>query len=259
MGIKLASSIMAMAIFVAGPASAQESASNARQLPGKLDGSSPKSDGNAYRVHTMPLVAGKRYAFNADSDDFDATLRLSLADDNDEMISEDDDSGEGSNAYLELVPSTNAVYRIRVSALGEKTGKYVLKISELPPLPPLIRPTATSTSTMVFKNYVGELKATDAEVRGRRVDDYVFRFEGGKQVQIGMDKVSEGLDPLLEIYAASDRLGNDSLARDDDSGDEMNAFVTFVPEQTGEYIVRATSVGEEQVLGSYKLRVGQLP
>ena len=49
------------------------------------------------------------------------------------------------------------------------------------------------------------------------------------------------------------------LAQDDDGGDDVNAFLLFTPEESGDYIVRATSAGEERTLGSYQLRVGEKP
>lgn len=257
--MKIQGLAVAAAALLSLPATAQESAKNERQFPGQLDSKSPKEDDHPYQVRTIALEAGKRYAFSAEAEDFDPALRLSLADDNDEELANDDDGGEGMNSYLEYVPARSATYRLRVSSVNSEKGSYLLKVRDLPPLPALQRPKPVSTSTLTFKHYTGELSASDAEIRTRRIDDYSFRFEAGKQVLIFMDRAGDDLDPLLEVYAPGNRNGTDAIAEDDDGGDGLNAFVLFTPEETGEYIVRATSSGQEHTTGAYQLRVGQHP
>lgn len=251
--------MVAAAAMIGTPALAQNSEKNERQFPGQLESKSPRDDGHPYQVRTLTLEAGKRYAFSAESDDFDPALRLSLADDNDEAIAEDDDGGDGTSAYIEFVPERSGTYRLRVSSVSDSKGAYLLKMRDLPPLPALLRSNPVGSSTIVFKHYSGALTQTDGEIRGRRVDDYVFRFEGGKPVLIFMNRETEDLDPLLEIYSAANRHGNEAIARDDDGGDKLNAFLNFTPEESGDFIVRATSSSEGGGTGSYRLRVGQQP
>lgn len=249
----------AAAAMIATPALAQTGAKNERQFPGQLDSNSPKDDDHPYQVRTMPLEAGKRYAFSAESEDFDPKMRLSLADDNDEQIAEDDDSGDGTDAYIEFSPAQSGTYRVRVSSVGDNKGGYVLKVRDLPPLPALLRPSPVGSSTIVFKHYAGALTETDGEIRGRRVDDYVFHFEAGKQVLISMNHEDDDLDPLLQVYPAGNRQSTDPLAGDDDSGGKMNAFLSFTPEESADYIVRATGSTSDRSTGRYQLRVGQQP
>jgi hypothetical protein len=249
---------MALAALGAAPAVAASKA-GMREFQGALNSSSPKNDGNPYQVRTMPLEAGKRYALSAEASDFDPTLRVSFADDNDEPLAENDDGHDGTNSYIEFIPAKSGTYRLRVTALGSGTGNFVLKVGELPPLPPLLRPNPTGTSTVTFKHYNGALTASDGEIRGRLIDDYVFRFEGGKQVFLFLDSKTEDFDPMLEIYTAANRSATEALAADDDGGDELNAFVTFTPDESGDYIVRATSSGSDRAMGNYVLRVGQQP
>lgn len=252
--LKIAAASAALAVGVAGQAQQNE-----RQFPGQLDSKSPKEGRQPYQVRTMALEAGQRYAFSAESEDFDPALRLSFADDNDEMLAEDDDGGDGTNAYLEFVPERSGTYRLRVSAVSDSKGSYVLKVRDLAPLPAPVRPKAEGASTVSFKHYSGALTTTDGEVQGRRVDDYVFHFQAGKQVFLFLDGEKDKLDPLIEVYPASGRYSSEPLAQDDDGGDDVNAFLLFTPEESGDYIVRATSAGEERTLGSYQLRVGEKP
>jgi hypothetical protein len=256
---KISAMMLAATAVVGSPALAQSGRGGEQSLNGAITSSSPSNDGRRYQVRTISFEAGKRYAIGVTSDDFDTKLRLSFADDNDETLAEDDDGGDGTNSYLEFIPPKTGTYRLRVSAYNENLGSYAVKIKGLPPLPALLRPNPVSTSNIVFKHYSGELSSSDGVVRNRRVDDYLFRFEAGKQAFIYMDRDGDGLDPHLSVFAETDRNGNNEIASDDDGGNETNAFVSFVPDRTGNYIVRASSVGDESATGRYTLRVGQQP
>lgn len=257
--VKMNGLMIAAAAIIGTPAFAQNNGANEQQFSGQLESKSPVADRRHYQVRTINLEAGKRYAFSADSEDFDPKLRVSFADENDETLAEDDDGGEGNNAYLEFVPTRNGNHRIRVTAVNDSTGAYVLKMRAMRPLPPLARPVPVATSSIVMKQYAGEFTETDGEVRGRRVDDYLFRFEAGKQVFIYMDRENSDLDPVLEIYSEANRYSSDPLESDDDGGEGMNAFLSFIPKESGGYIVRATNAANERVNGRYRLRVGQEP
>ena len=240
-------------------AQAQSGRGGEQSFNGQIGANSPNDEGRRYQVRTMQLEAGKRYGISATSADFDTKIRLSFADDNDEPLADDDDGGEGTNSYLEFIPARTGTHRIRVTSFNDSVGSYNLTVKQLAPLPALLRPAANRTSRIEFQHYSGELGQNDAVVRNRRVDDYVFRFEAGKQVFIYMDKAGEGIDPYLSVFSGNDRSGNKVIASDDDGGNDLNAFLNFVPEVSGEYIVRASSAGEENAAGKYELRVGQQP
>lgn len=238
---------------------AQSGRGGDQSFSGQIGTSSPSEEGRRYQVRTMHLEAGRRYGISATSADFDTKIRLSFADDNDEPLADDDDGGDGTNSYLEFIPHRTGTHRIRVTSFNDNLGNYALGVKALAPLPALLRPAASSTSRIEFRHFSGELTQNDAVVRNRRVDDYGFRFEAGKQVFIYMDRVGDTMDPHLSVFAGDDRSGNKVIASDDDGGDELNAFLSFVPEVSGEYIVRASSAGEDGAQGKYELRVGQQP
>lgn len=249
--------ILASLGLVASPSAFAQS--GAVSTEGRLDARSPKYDDKPYSVTTVTLESGKRYVFDAISEAFDTGLRISFADDNDEVFAEDDDGGEGTNANIEFTPPRTGKYRIRVSSINGDQGRYTLRQSNLPPLPALLKPAPSSTATMQIKSYKGVLSATDGLVRGRYVDDYVFQFVAGKAVFISMDRDNDDLDPMVEVFAGNNRNQSSAVASDDDSGEGNNAMINFVPETSGEYIVRASSVGDVKVNQGYTLRVGQLP
>lgn len=257
--MRILGALSAVGLMVGTSVAAQQADRNEKQFQGRIDNRSPKDDDKPYQVQTINLEAGKRYSFSAESEDFDPMMRVSFADDNDEELAEDDDGGEGRNAYLEFSPGQSGLHRLRVVAVNGDVGTYVLNVRELPPLPPALRANPVGSNTMVINRYSGTLTETDGEIKGRRVDDFLFHFQGGKQVFIFLDATSDGFDPYLEIRAANRRLTSDPIASDDDGGDRMNAFIAFTPEETGDYIVRATSADENAQTGRYQLRVGQEP
>ncbi len=250
-----AGAILTGALGIGAPALAQKSD---QQFQGQLDQNS-RRDGRPYEVRPMMLEAGKRYAFSVESEEFDPAVKLFSADAEDEQIAEDDDGGEGHDAYLEFVPQRSGEYQLRIVSVSEGMGAYSLSVRELAPLPAPQKPAPVGSSSIAFKHFTGALARTDGEIRGRRVDDYLFRFEAGKQVMIFMDRETDSLDPVVEVYPVTDRYGTDPIARDDDGGDGANAFLAFTPEEAGEYIVRATSAGAERATGAYRLRIGQQP
>lgn len=255
--------LIGAAVVGAGMASftahAQSGRGSDQNFTGQITNSSPSNDGSRYQVRTITLEAGKRYAISANSGDFDTKIRLSFADDNDETLAEDDDGGDGTNSLLEFIPARTGTHRVRVTSFNDNVGSYNLTVKTLPALPALLRPTPTKTSRIEFQHFAGELTARDAVVRGRRVDDYVFSFAAGKPVFIYMDRIGTDIDPQLSVHLESDRNGNNVIASDDDGGHELNAFLNFIPETSGQYIVRASSVGDADAVGKYELRVGQQP
>ncbi|MBY8821818.1 hypothetical protein [Sphingomonas colocasiae] len=254
----LATALTTATLTIGAAAPAQKAGGAERQIQGALTSASPKNDGHPYQVRTMPLEAGKRYALGAESEAFDPTLRISFADDDDEALAEDDDGGDGSASYIEFTPERSGTYRLRVASAGRDTGAYLLKMRDLPPLPAPLRPSPVGSSSIAFKHYAGALTGTDGEIRGRRVDDYQFRFEGGKQVFLFMDRDNDDIDPMIEVHAGTGRTNAEPIAGDDDGGDGVNALLIFTPEESGDFIVRATTSNTDAT-GSYKLRVGQEP
>lgn len=256
-GSEWARMITAAAVVASFPAAAQAQGQNIREIAGQVNSNSPRDNGSAYQVQVLDLKQGQRYGVGAVSSDFDPKLRVSFADDYDETIAEDDDGGEGTNSYLEFIAKRAGKYRFRITALNENNGRYQLQLKELAPLPALLRPTASATSNIRVQHFDAALSSGDAVIKGQLVDDYLFRFEAGKQVFIFMDAVGEGLDPYLLLLSEDGRDSGNALATDDDSGSGLNAMISFKPETTGNYIVRATSISGAGVSGRYQLRVGQ--
>ena len=257
-GSKVAFLMAASAMIASLPAMAQSSGQNQRDIAGRIQGNSPKSDSGPYQVQLVQLKQGQRYGIGAVSKDFDPKLRVSFADDYDETIAEDDDGGEGTDSYLEFTAQRNGNYRMRVTSLNEASGSYALQVKTLAPLPALLQPKPSVTSSIAVRHFNNELTSSDGSVRGQRIDDYLFRFEAGKPVFVFMDaEAGSQLDPYLSVFHENGRDSQNSIATDDDGGQGTNSMLSFVPETTGNYIVRAQGVPGSDALGRYTLRVGQ--
>lgn len=220
----------------------------------EFTGSLADGSRNATKTHEITLEAGKLYAITLDSSDFDPQLIVSQGG---AELAKDDDGGEGMNALIEFKPVTSGIFQAKVERVNNESGDYVLRVREQPPLPAPQRPTATGTSTFEMTHYSSRLNAQSPTYSSRPLEDFLITLNANKRVMIFMDKKSGDIDPLVEVYLASDPDGP-PVASDDDSGGARNALISFVPAETEDYIVRATSANSSGY-GSYSLRVGQEP
>lgn len=236
----------ALVVACAAPVAAQDSP--VQEFTGSL------ADGtrNSTKTHEITLEAGKLYNLTLESSDFDPQLTLSQGGNE---LAKDDDGGEGMNSLIEIRPATGGVFQAKVDRVNSESGDYVLRVREQPPLPAPQRPTATGTSTFELTHYSSKLNAQSPTYNSRPLEDFLITLDANKRVVIFMDKKSGGIDPLVEVYLASDPDGP-PVASDDDSGGARNALVSFVPAETEDYIVRATSANSSGY-GSYSLRLGQ--
>lgn len=96
---------------------------------------------------------------------------------------------------------------------------------------------------------------TDSDSRGeedRRYDDHVVRLQAGQRYRISLD--SDDFDPVLKIYRST---SEEPLAENDDGGESLNSRLSFTPEVSGDYVLRATSYGTDG-RGAYAARVETL-
>ncbi|OLC08525.1 MAG: hypothetical protein AUH41_07935 [Gemmatimonadetes bacterium 13_1_40CM_66_11] len=110
-------------------------------------------------------------------------------------------------------------------------------------------PVALSSQTpiRVGQSITGRLTQTDQKFSdGSRYKMYAF--VGSKGDTVAVDLTSDDFDANLLIADAS---GN-SLARNDDGGENCNARMTFVPPATGNYRIYANSSSQAEI-GEFKI------
>lgn len=236
---------------------AQDQDRAATVIQGRLDKRSSQR-AEPYDNPAIQLVGGKRYEVSVQSRDFDPKTAL-LAPDG-EVIGEDDDGGEGNSSLLDFSADRTGTYRVRITSAGEsneqEVQRYSLTVRELRPLPSPLRATAQNKSPLDLETYSGRLGPEDAEVNGRYVKDYLFHLERSQTALIFLD--SDDMDPVLQIFTLQGRGVGHELDQDDDDGADTNAFLSFTAEESGDYVIRALSIGEKRT-GTYALRIAIVP
>jgi hypothetical protein len=172
----------------------------------------------------------------------------------DEPAVDDDGAGE-LNAALRFRPQASGVHVIEVSAVGETSGAYDVKIVQSPPDRPAGDPIPMTLGT--------EYKGTLADGGPRRSDDTLFvgysvALKAGQQVTVDMKKDGEGtLDPKLEMGRGT-LTAFDQIVEDDDGGRDLNARIKFTAPTDGTYVIRATTVAINNE-GAFTLKVDTTP
>jgi uncharacterized protein YdeI (BOF family) len=171
---------------------------------------------------------------------------LILLDPNGQEIARNDDDPNGLNrdSYIQgFTLPTSGVYTIVATrfqeAQGVSEGSFSLTLSEgsaVTATPTL--PAGQSTTVQ------GSIQGATSEVR------YTFEAQAGDIIDIQMVRTSGELDPLLILYGVNGQ----EIARDDDSGGELNAHISGVPlPATGTYTIAATRFAFLTSEGSFSL------
>lgn len=226
--------------FMAVPAAAQAPWS----ASGEITDSDPGGTEPHYDDHTIRLEAGQRYRIAVDSAAFDPVARLYRAG-SDQPVAENDD-GEGLNSRITFTPTESGDYRLRVlSFSAEGRGAYTAGFTVLPPLPP--------AEAVPFRAS-GQIETSDpAAGSGAHYDEYVLRLEAGRRYILRVN--SSAFDPMAQLFLD----GNDNpLAENDDDGEGLNSRISFVPAETGNYLLRVVPLAEDG-RGAYTVSAEQAP
>lgn len=218
-----------------------------RDVSGRLTSSDAEDDdGRVYDAYAFRAAAGERVAIALESEDFDAVLRVGrVVEGAFVQIAENDDGGSGLNARLIFTAPQAGEYVVQATAYGQAAeGDYRLSLEQGPP-PPEAKPAVIGEETR------GRLtSASSTSDSGAPADLYRFTGQEGQRLAISLN--ADRFDAYLELFDAH----HNSLATDDDSGGELNARLTHVLPQDGEYLVeaRAFSSGE----GAYTLKIEEV-
>ena len=194
----------------------------------------------------LNLVAGNTYTLNAVSSNSDGLTDpyLFLYSPDIELLETDDDSGEGVNAQLTYTATTSGTYYVGVSDYGSGIGNYQVQASTV------LDDYPWSTSTSGVINVDGALVSGRIEVSD---DKDLFRLNlvaGNTYTLNAVSSNSDGLtDPYLFLYSPDIEL----LETDDDSGEGVNAQLTYTATTSGTYYVGVSDYGSG--LGSYTINL----
>jgi hypothetical protein len=206
-------------------------------------------DDTYYDAYTFTGRAGQRIRVAMESDAFDSYLRLGrmVGTDFEELGSDDDGGGEGTNSLLSFTVPQDGEYVIRASPLGEGTGAYTVRLEERA----AARGPQPAQPLRAGVRVRGELNDEDAvlEADDSYYDLWTYQGRAGEQVKIQM--MSDDFD----TYVAVGRMVNgewEEVATMDDGGEGTNTLLEVTLPANGEYVIRANSFGADET-GGYTL------
>jgi hypothetical protein len=227
-------------------------------MTGQLTQASPvNAEGRRYAVFTFSGSAGQPVQIDMVSSELDSYLVLQ-----DQMGNElqrNDDGGGGLNARINFTLTYTGAYRIMAMSFrtaGVMFGTYTLSLQGImavqPQVMPMVQPMATSTGVVGTitsgQQASGSLSMADARYDGKPFQAYNFGCAAGQTFQ--MDVMSSW-DNYALVF---DPMGN-VVARDDDSGEGLNARITYTCLVTGTYRLAVTVYGTETAPGAYTMQV----
>jgi hypothetical protein len=241
---------------IAGPATAQQQIAIGSSVSGTLTMSDPvlPSDQSHYKLFTFMGSAGQTVQIDLMSSDFDAYL--SLRNQSGQQIAHDDDSGGGLNARIIWTLPYTGMYQILANTLrANQFGSFTLSLQASGMAQPAVtQPVVTSlqvvtTGTIGLNQQVQNILSAGAPLYdNKKYHAYNFECTAGQQFQ--MDVLSDW-DNYAMVF---DPVGN-IVARDDDSGEGLNARIVHTCTTTGTYKLMVTTYASSTNTGSYTLRV----
>lgn len=217
-------------------------------VSGRLtSGDAEDEDGNVFDAYAFRANAGDRVAILLESDDFDPVARVGrmVGGSFVKLAENDDGAGKGLNAYLVFTAPQAGDYVIQASSVSsDAEGGYRLSLEQGPPAP-------EARGIAIGEEVSGRLGEDSAQSdSGAPADLYRFTGRAGQRVAISMK--SDDFDSYLELFDAN----HNSLATDDDSGGELNARLTFVLPEDGDYLIEARGFSDAE--GRYDLKVEEV-
>jgi hypothetical protein len=204
-----------------------------------------------FDAYTFSGRAGQRIAVTLESGDFDTFLRVGRMEGTDfeELESDDDGAGEGTNSMLRMTLENDGEYVIRVSPLGEGTGAYTLRLEERAAAggPRPAQPLQAGVRAQ------GVLNDDDAVLEADNSYYDLWTYQGREGEALKIQMMSDDFD----TYVAIGRMVNgtwEEVASMDDGGEGTNTLLEVTLPATGEYVIRANSFGAEET-GDYTLLV----
>lgn len=184
--------------------------------------------------------AGDTVTFSMATTSGDLDAYLILVDTSGNVIAEDNDGGQDTDAQLTVGLPADADYFIVATRRGQDqgltSGEFVLAITSSAP------PRTVDAAATLPEDYVGlPTIALNEEVTGRITDavfqeTYVFFAEAGTEVEITLEAATGStLDPLV-VLLDSQRI---PIAENDDDVGQDSRLTTILP-QTGYYAIVAT-------------------
>lgn len=194
------------------------------------------------------LEEGQSYRFMLNSaDDVLTDPLLRVFGPNGDPLAIDDDGGEGFNAYLEFTAPATGSYYLEARGFAEyATGAYTLAAAagDIP----------ADTSTDVSLSADGDYREGVLSPAGDR-DWFRIQLADGQSLRMAMVS-AEGPDAVGDPYLVLYGPDGAEVARDDDGGEGLNAWLEYTAPAAGAYYLEARGFSPDEA-GRYV--IGILP
>lgn len=216
------------------------------EVSGRLQANDPRfSDNRVYHLYSFRGTAGQNVQIDVMSTDFDPVAILQNA--SGAELTRDDDGGDGLNARINYTLPANGTYRVVAKTFGENSfGSYRLRLSSLAVAPVI----AGGMRTIARGQMVaGRLMLSDPRLADNSLyHAYLYTASAGETITV--DVMSSEFDAYVLIQDA----GGTRLVSDDDSGEGLNARLTYTFPYSGTFriIVNTYAAGAS---GAYTLAV----
>jgi hypothetical protein len=214
------------------------------------------NDRSVYQAWSFYGTQGQMVQIDVMSDAFDAFCILQGPAGNE--IARDDDSGDGLNARVSVSLPVSGQYRVIANTYRQNQfGAYRVRLTSggtpMAVSQPVITaaPTVTGTMGQILRGSAVQGRLTTSD--GKLADNTFYQawmFYGQAGEVVTLDVISTDFDAYAVIQDAN---GN-ALARDDDSGGNLNARIVFTLPYTGNYRMLANTL-RVGATGAYSLSV----
>ncbi len=235
------------------PERAPEALAFGATLQGEIAEDDPKDDSDrGYDTYAFSGAEGQRVQIVMRSGDFDTFLRVGTAEGEfEELASDDDGLGEGTDSRLNFTLPSTGDYVLRASPLGgDSDGLYSIELIDRGPEP-------TPGSILVGSTARGSLAETDASAEDGSFYD-AYRFDAKKGDTLIITMVSNEADSYISVGRENDAGDFEPLGSDDDSLSDTHAKLEWEVPDDGSYILRAGSFGQGET-GAYAVTIERKP
>jgi hypothetical protein len=257
--VRVGAVTLALAAGVSHQSQAQGQIAIGQVIQNQLTGASPvNADGRRYAMWTFMGSAGQYVQIDMQSSDIDCYLILQ--DQNGSQLSVNDDGGGGLNSRIAYTLPYSGVFRIMAMSFrtsGVMFGTYNLSLTGgaqmgQPMGQPMIQPMANASGVVgtigVGQQASGTLGMGDARYENKPFQAYNFQCTAGQSFQLN---IQSSWDNYALIF---DPMGN-VVARDDDTGEGLNAQISYTCPMNGTYRLAVSVFSTSTTPGAYTMQV----
>lgn len=211
-------------------------------LSGELDETDPTSqrDATPMELYDLPLEVGQRVHIRMSSADLDPYLWV--VGPNGEVLAEDDDTGGGTDALIDLLAPYTGLYLVVATTRAGLGGRYQISATDA------LEALAAQTAPIGLDDHIeGMLEPGDGRRPANDAYQDVYQLDVTAGLPLEIRLTSTELDPYLILMGPS----GDVVAEDDDGGGGLNSRIQVIPDTSGSYRIVATSYAPAS--GSYEL------